>query len=478
MSKPNILVIFTDAQRFDTVHALGNDKISTPNMDWLVENGTALTNAYIMGGTNTAVCMPSRAMLMTGRTLFHLVDSGETIPKDHVMLGETLRKSGYHCWGTGKWHNGTESYIRNFQDGADIYFGGGYDHWMVPVHSYDPSQQYLGRISRDMVPLHEYEPIETYKSRVQSYRVPALPEEKIANHIHSGRHSTNLFADQAAEFISNYEKDDPFFAYVAFMAPHDPRTTPQKFYDIYSADDFDIEENFMTEHPFDNGELDARDELLAAVPREELEVKNHIAEYYAMVSHLDSQLGLILDALKESNQISNTIIVLAGDNGLALGRHGLFGKQNLYDHSIHIPMIFCGPGIPSQTSRDSLVYTADIYTTLCEMAGIEIPESVLGKSMMKIIKEKEISTRDYLYYVYKDVQRAVTYQGWKLIEYNVNGVRSTQLFNISEDPDEIHDLSGDAGFIERVVDLRKKMQEAREACGDNLAPFEKFWEGF
>ena len=152
MSKPNILVIFTDDQRFDTVHALGNDKISTPNMDWLVENGTALTNAYIMGGTNTAVCMPSRAMLMTGRTLFHLVDSGETIPKDHVMLGETLRKSGYHCWGTGKWHNGTESYIRNFQDGADIYFGGGYDHWMVPVHSYDPSQQYLVQISRDMVP--------------------------------------------------------------------------------------------------------------------------------------------------------------------------------------------------------------------------------------------------------------------------------------------------------------------------------------
>ena len=136
-------------------------------MDWLVENGTALTNAYIMGGTNTAVCMPSRAMLMTGRTLFHLVDSGETIPKDHVMLGETLRKSGYHCWGTGKWHNGTESYIRNFQDGADIYFGGGYDHWMVPVHSYDPSQQYLVRISRYMFHLNEYEPIETYKSRVK-----------------------------------------------------------------------------------------------------------------------------------------------------------------------------------------------------------------------------------------------------------------------------------------------------------------------
>ena len=168
----------------------------------------------------------------------------------------------------------------------------------------------------------------------------------------------------------------------------------------------------------------------------------------------------------------------AGDNGLALGRHGLFGKQNLYDHSVHIPMIFCGPGIPSETLRDSLVYTVDVYPTLCEMAGIDIPESVLGKSMMKTIKEEEISTRDYLYYAYKDVQRAVTYQGWKLIEYNVNGVRSTQLFNIAEDPDEIHDLSGNVVLIEKVVEMRGKMLEARGEYGDNVAPFDKFWEGF
>ena len=141
-------------------------------------------------------------------------------------------------------------------------------------------------------------------------------------------------------------------------------------------------------------------------------------------------------------------------------------------------MIFCGPGIPSETTRNSLVYTADIYPTLCEMAGIDIPESVLGKSMMKVIKEKEFSTREYLYYAYKDLQRAVTYHGWKLIEYNVNGARSTQLFNISEDPDEMHDLSDNVGFVERVVEMKAKMQEAREEYGDNIAPFNKFWEGF
>ena len=478
MSKPNILVIFTDDQRFDTVHALGNRNISTPNIDRLVQNGTSFNNAYIMGGTETAVCMPSRAMLMTGRTLFHLENSGEHIPEDHIMLGETLGRAGYHCWGTGKWHNGTESYTRCFQDGADIYFGGGYDHWMVPVHSHDPSGTYPGRISKDMIPVHQYEPIDTYTERVQTYRVPALVEEKIADHVHAGEHSSNLFASQAADFILNYEKEDPFFCYIAFMAPHDPRTTPQEFYDMYPPEKIEIEENFMSQHPFDNGELDARDELLVAIPREEFEVKCHIAEYYAMVSHLDSQLGVILDALKASDQIDKTIIVFAGDNGIALGRHGLFGKQNLYDHSVHIPMIFCGPGIPNNAVRESLVYTTDIYPTICDMINIDIPQSVLGKSMTSVIKENEKGPRDYLYHAYKDIQRAVTYQGWKLIEYNVKGVRSTQLFNLTTDPNELSDLFGHPSYSENIDVMRNKMFQARREFEDYLEPFAKFWEGF
>ena len=88
--RPNILFFFTDDQRFDTIHALGNERIVTPNLDWLVEHGAAFTNAYIMGGTSGAVCMPSRAMLWTGRTLFHIQEQGQGIAPEHVMLGETL----------------------------------------------------------------------------------------------------------------------------------------------------------------------------------------------------------------------------------------------------------------------------------------------------------------------------------------------------------------------------------------------------
>ena len=102
MGKPNILFLFTDDQRFDTIHALGNSAISTPNLDGLVARGTAFTNGYIMGGSCGAVCMPSRAMLHTGRTLYRIEEQGQGIPEDHAMLGETLQRAGYTAFGTGK----------------------------------------------------------------------------------------------------------------------------------------------------------------------------------------------------------------------------------------------------------------------------------------------------------------------------------------------------------------------------------------
>ena len=124
--KPNILFFFTDDQRFDTIRALGNTDVQTPTLDQLVAQGTTFTHAHIPGGTSGAICMPSRAMLHTGRTLFHLDGAGQSIPNDHIMLGEHLQANGYRTWGTGKWHNGPASFARSFSDGAeDIFWGMG-----------------------------------------------------------------------------------------------------------------------------------------------------------------------------------------------------------------------------------------------------------------------------------------------------------------------------------------------------------------
>ncbi len=460
LGRPNILFLFTDDQRFDTIAAHGNPEVSTPNLDWLVSNGTSFKNAYIMGGTDFAVCMPSRAMLMTGRTLFHLQDAGQTIPDHHVMLGEALQSDGFHCWGAGKWHNGSESYARNFNDGSDVYFGGMYDHWMVPVHRFDPSGEYPGRLTR-----------------TSAFRPSNVVEEKIADHTHSGTHSTELFSNQVCEFIDNYESQDPFFAYVAFMAPHDPRTMPQEFLDLYDANNLTPDANFMEAHPFDNGQLTVRDELLSSIPRKKSDTMQHIAEYYAMISHVDHQIGLIITALKKTGRLENTIIVFAGDNGLALGRHGLFGKQSLYEHSIHIPMIISGPGIPKDKKSEALVYTADLYPTLCDLVGVEIPETVVGLSLMPTIDGSSDGPRDYMYFAYKDLMRSVYFEDYKLIEYNVYGNRRTQLFNIKSDPLETLNLAHKEEFELVLKRLRGKMIEGKTEYSDNLPPFNRFWDG-
>src|SRR6056297_3748830 len=143
--KPNIVFFFTDDQRFDTIHALGNDLIKTPNMDRLVKMGTTFTHGHIPSGTSGAVCMPSRAMVMTGRTLFRIEGQGKTISENHIQLGAALQKGGdYETYAIGKWHNGKESINRGFNNGKNIFFGGMSDHWNVPCHDYDPEGIYQG----------------------------------------------------------------------------------------------------------------------------------------------------------------------------------------------------------------------------------------------------------------------------------------------------------------------------------------------
>ena len=212
-TQPNVLFLFTDDQRYDTIRALGNKEILTPNMDYLVRNGTAFTNAYIMGGSSGAVCMPSRAMLLTGRYLYHIEQEGQQIPEDHIMIPEVFKDAGYATFGTGKWHNGTASYARSFTQGAEIFFGGMDDHWNVAASDFDPTGKYP-EPKPHAFPWHPDE-----------WKTIEFPYD----HTHRGYHSTDLFADTVKSFLLQHDTDRPFFAYVPFMAPHDPRTMPQQY---------------------------------------------------------------------------------------------------------------------------------------------------------------------------------------------------------------------------------------------------------
>ena len=431
-NRPNILFLFTDDQRFNTIHALNCPEIHTPNMDKLLRNGVSFTRAHIMGGTSGAVCMPSRAMLLTGKTLFHLNNRGANIPDEHIMFPEVYKKAGYKTFGTGKWHNSRQAYARCFTHGGKVFFGGMSDHLKVPVHDFDPSGQYSKQ-----------------------------------NQTIGKVFSSNLFSDEAIKFLENDIDDDPFLLYVSYTAPHDPRMAPKEYADMYPPEKIPVPKNFMPQHPFDNGEMNVRDEMLAPFPRTEKIVQEHISAYYAMITHLDAQIGRILEALERSGKAENTIIVFAGDNGLAVGNHGLMGKQNLYEHSVRVPLIFTGPGIPRGKQTEALCYLSDIYPTLCELAGLEKPNSVEGKSLVPALNNYQAKIRDSLFLAYTKLQRGVrTHDNWKLIKYNVHGEQRTQLFNLNNDPDELNNLADLENYQIRQKELTELLNNYMNELGD------------
>jgi len=454
--RPNILFFFTDDQRFDTIGALGNDRIHTPNLDALVARGTTFTHAHIPGGSSGAVCMPSRAMLHTGRTLYHLEDQGQTIPQEHTTLGQCLQAAGYECFGTGKWHNERESFARSFTCGDEIFHGGMGDHWNVPVYRFDPSGRY--EMKQPYV-------ADIWQSNELSYRE--------CDHIHAGTHSTDLFVDATIRHLESREGGEPLFMYVSLMAPHDPRTMPRKYLDMYDPDTIELPANFLGEHPIDTGALRIRDETLAAFPRDPAEIRRHIAEYYAMITHLDDAFGRLLKALEQRGELENTIIVVAGDNGLAVGQHGLMGKQNLYDHSVRVPLIFAGPGIEKGARRDDLVYLLDIFPTLCELTGTAIPDSVEGRGLMPALRGGPNVGRDALYLAYVDTIRGLTNGRHKLIEYACG---ETQLFDLEADPLEMNNLAQAPEAVDTLAAMRAQLVEQAAQWEDTGHPQgEEFW---
>ncbi|MFP4375418.1 MAG: sulfatase-like hydrolase/transferase [Spirochaetales bacterium] len=465
MKQPNILVLLADDQRFDTIRALGNPVIETPNLDALTAEGVSFTQAHIQGGTVGAVCMPSRAMLHTGVDLFHLNEHGETIPANHRLMGEAFQAAGYETFGTGKWHNGPSSYARSFTSGAEIFFGGMNDHWNVPAHSFDPSGAYESRIRGCNDAFHS-----------NSYI------NYIADHLSPGKHSTELFADATIAFLeSGRDESKPFFAYVAFMAPHDPRTMPDRFKQMYDPQQIDLPANFMHQHPIDTGALTIRDEVLAALPREASEIRRHIAEYYAMISHLDFEIGRIIDVLKERGEWENTILVFSGDNGLAVGQHGLMGKQNVYDHSMRVPLIVRGPGVKVDVRDDRFVFISDLFPSLCELLELETPDSCEAVSFASALRDAagwsaepggsgnprgETSAREELLLTYGDGVRGLRAGDFKYIRYETTPEAVEQLFCVADDRWELKNLVGDPAHGPRLNEMRDRLRELRRVAGD------------
>lgn len=458
--KKNVLFLLADDQRFDTIHALGNPDIQTPNLDRLVAEGVTFENAYIPGGTSGAVCMPSRAMMQTSKHLFDLQDLGAVIPDEHAILGEELQKNNYHTVGIGKWHNGTKGYGRAFSDGGEIFFGGMWDHWNVPVNEFDPAKEY-----RDWQTFTQ-DPFSTN----HTIQMPA-------DHLTMGKHSTDLFADKLIEKIHDVATmEQPFFLYGAFLAPHDPRTMPEAYKNMYDPAKIPLPENFLPEHPFEFDVKRERDESLEAYPRPESRVRQHIADYYAMISHIDARIGTILDALEETGQLENTLIIFSGDNGISIGQHGLMGKQNLYEHSIHVPLVMAGPGLPKGKRVTQRALLLDIMPTILDYTDTPIPEGLFGQSLLPVIADEKPG-REMIYLSFTQRIRGLLQGDYKLIEYATDFGAHTQLFNIKEDPKEMVNLAENPAFAEKLATMQATLVQQAEVMGDFEFPQGKeYWE--
>jgi len=429
-AKPNILFLFADDQRADTIAAHGNTHIKTPVIDGLTRTGVSFRNNYVFGGNSGAVCVPSRAMLHTGKTWFAI--NTATLAGEKLMP-ELFGENGYTTFGTGKWHNGQPSWLRAFQHGESVMFGGMANHEKVPLRDLGPDGK--------------------------------LTAERIGE-----KFSTELFADAAIRFLekqSPQPEAKPFFCYIAFTAPHDPRQPPPGFPANYTSRP-PLPKNFLSQLPFDNGAMQGgRDENLGAWPRTEAMIRDQLAEYYAMIEHLDAQIGRILATLKARGLADNTIIVYAADNGLALGSHGLLGKQSVFEHSMRTPFIIGGPGIPKNKSVQAFTYLFDIFPTLCELTGVTSPAGVFGESVRPLWTGTKQSLRDTVFLPYIQVQRAVRDERWKLIRYPKLGF--SQLFDLQNDPNETQSVYDDPARASDIARLTATMQAWQTKVGDTLA---------
>ena len=443
--RPSFLFLIADDLTFRAIGSLNNPEVRTPNLDGLARRGCTFTHCFHQGAWTGAVCVPSRTMLNSGLTVFRARHQGIN---QTPLWGETLGKAGYDTHMVGKWHLSAPNLKRSFQATGPTSGG-----------MFESGPEQYNRPA----PGNTWTPWDT--SLKGQWLETAQWEPRASDPI---RHSAAVWADYAGQYLRGRAgKPDPFFLYVGFNSPHDPRQAPKEFVDLYPRGRIQVPPNYLPEHPFDQGDARVRDEKLAPFPRSREAVQVHRSEYYAHISYMDAQVGRILKALDDSGESANTYVIFTSDHGLAVGQHGLMGKQNLYDHSIRMPLLISGPGIKTGRRVDHMVYQHSMFATTCELAGVTIPPHVEFPSLAGLLRGQGGPPHDAMFSHYIDYQRAVRTTRHKLIVYPKAGV--TQLFDIGKDPWEVTNLAGKPAYAAVQKQLLDRLHRFQKDLGDDLA---------
>lgn len=415
--RPNILFIIVDDQSpLDLEIYNSRSTLETPNIDRLATEGMVFDAAYHMGAWTGGVCTPSRHMIMSGRTVWHIPNKPGRVNNPHIKnlklvppdlaqytMPAVFNRAGYDTMRTCKRGNSYEAANELFTVRHDATRRGGTDETGSAWH-----------------------------------------------------------ADQVLEYLRQREANrdkDPFLIYFGFSHPHDTRDGKPELLAKYGAVNHRdknvlppadpkqpaLPVNYLPAHPFENTHMTVRDEVAVSGvwdKRDERTIRNEMGREFACSENIDIQIGRVLEKLAAMGELDNTYIFYTADHGIAIGRHGLQGKQNLYEHTWRVPFIVKGPGVKGASRVKGNIYLLDVLSTLCDLAGIEIPETSEGISFKPVLEGRKETVREVLYGVYcggaKPGMRCVRKGDWKLIKYDSprDGVRETQLFNLAENPDE------------------------------------------
>jgi len=432
--RPNILFILVDDQSpFDLKLYNPKSTLETPNLDKLAAQGVVFDGAYHMGSSSGAVCTPSRHMIMSGRTVWHLPVSpwaARTSPPqlEQQTIPAVFNRAGYATMRTCKMGNSYEAANKLFTVRRDASKRGGTDESGSAWHA----EQVLNYL-RDRGANQDTKPFLIYYG---------------FSHPHDTR-------DGKPELLAKYGATN-----------HTDETNPPSLHSLQPP----LPANYLPKHPFDNTDMNVRDEVSVSgvwKNRDEASIRNEIGRQYACSDNIDLQIGRVLNRLEEMGELDNTYIIYTADHGIAIGHHGLMGKQNLYQHCWRVPFIVKGPGIPAGRRVEGNIYLLDLLATLCDLASIQPPQTNEGTSFKPVLTGEKTVMRQVLYGVYaggaKPGMRCVKQGDWKLIQYeSADGkAKHTQLFNLAENPNELltehgsPNLADDPNHAEKLAEMKK-----------------------
>ena len=450
--QPNILFLFSDDHAYDAIGKMTDGYVQTKTIDQLANEGVYFERAYNMGAWGGAVCVASRTMLNTGMSLWNSYPffksamaarkNKTSYTADKITWSQRMKSAGYDTFFAGKWH----------------------------VNGFDPNKlfDHLGTV-RGGMPRTSGDHHRPVKGKADTWS-PSDPKHE--GFWRGGKHWSEVTADETIDYLKQRGKakdNKPFFAYVAFNAPHDPRQSPQTYLDKYPLETVPLPTSYMASYPYTKeiGIWGIRAETMAPRPRTEFAIKTHRKEYYALISHMDDQLARILNELDKQGLRENTVIIYTSDHGLSLGNHSFMAKQSMYDHSLASPFIISGPGLPKGVRTQQRIYIQDIVPTTLAMAGVAEHDyaDVEFTNLLPLGMKGSVKYDQPIYGAYKTKSRSIIKGDWKLIYYT--DVNKFRLFNLKLDPYELNDVAKLPEHKERIAHLVGVLQQQQNRFNDD-----------